>query len=664
MTRRRRAISFAFWMVAALAALWLWRRAAPDRAPLAGLVEAVPMPLGPTEPGRVQAVHAVAGQTVEAGDPLVSFETETLDSELAVARAELSEILAALEVEARRSTVTAARDRLEAAARLAEARAQASDARARKAALQAELGALSGEIRRLGAVVDEGVGGYQAIGSLKAREERLRNEARHAPETVESWQTRAERLKGLLDALQEDDEDVAAALAPLRARAETQTRRIEALLRRRAALVLRAPRAGRVLRVLAGPGAAVAAGAAVIDLVAHDTQRLVAWLPERTARRLQPGTAVKVRAPDRAEHEPIDGVVDGLGLAISVMPSRLWYDANTPRFGRPVYIRLAAAGRLLPDEQVEVTVVSDAPTAGALAADRPVEVRPVEVPAPLAARTRLEVSAALWLPERARFLALSDDTGWPHHDEAVPWTFLIDRDGRVDPAPLPIDGADKVSDLEALARGPDGALYLLCSQSLSRKGRRPPKRQCLLRARLEGERLRADGAVQFFDTLVSGLDAETRANLGIGDALDLEGLAWYDGGLLIGVKSPLDSGRARLWHLTGVDALFAGAGFGPQAAKLRAFGALALPTGATDAPGGISELAVIGDQLYLASTLPEGPPCGAAWRTTLPALAPPRRLAAWPDLKPEALAVMPDHIRVFFDTGDRTPQMARLPLEQ
>jgi hypothetical protein len=93
----------------------------------------------------------------------------------------------------------------------------------------------------------------------------------------------------------------------------------------------------------------------------------------------------------------------------------------------------------------------------------------------------------------------------------------------------------------------------------------------------------------------------------------------------------------------------------------------ALPTGPAAAPGGISDLAVRGDTLYLTSTLEAGPDAGALWTLPLAALTPgaapatPSLVQRFDGLKPEGIAFGPDGAPVvFFDTGDRPARWLRL----
>ncbi len=656
MDARKRTLSLLLWAAAAVATFWLWHMQRPELAALPGIVEAVPMPLGASEPGRIATVHVVQGQAVRAGDPLVSLDTTVVEAELAVARGLLAEALAGSSAENVTRTREVEQSRIETAARLAEAKAQWEDVDARRASVTAELRAVRSELKRVRPLVEQGVAGFDRVGDLEAQAARLRQEAEHLPQVLASHAQRIERLETLLKAY--EAADPGATLAPLDARVETEQRRVEALLRRQAAATLRAPRDGRVTRILLGPGAAVPAGVPVVEMMPHQSERLVAWLPEATARRIEVGDTVEVAALDRLAGQAVPGRVEELGPGIIQMPPRLWADINAPKYGRPVHIRLASGDRLLPDERVMVNVRPVAFT-GALAADVPSSVSPLVVPDALVKLTRMEPSGALWLPEKARFLVLSDDTGHKKRNDDAPWVFTMDAAGRFDATPLVIDGVEEISDLEAVTRGPDGTIYLLCSQSHNKKGKRKGKRTWLLRTRLVGDRLVVHGAVKLWSTLIDMLTLETRLELGIDDGLDIEGLTWFDGGLLFGLKSPADrAGRARIWHLTDVDRLFTG-GLGPEGARLGLWASLSLPVGPGDVPGGISELMADGQGLYVLSTLAEGPASGAAWYLAHKQ-ATPTRLAAWSDRKPEGLARGPDGLRVFFDEGDAAPHWAPL----
>ena len=133
-------------------------------------------------------------------------------------------------------------------------------------------------------------------------------------------------------------------------------------------------------------------------------------------------------------------------------------------------------------------------------------------------------------PERDRFILVSDDTGTLTEQEHAPWLFTMTRTGQVDAEPLRLTGVEGVSDLESIAPGPEGSLYILASQSLSRKGKRPPERQLFARVTLDANGGTIIKAVQFADLLVAA-GPEVQQRLGVADLaeLDLPAVGTADG---------------------------------------------------------------------------------------------------------------------------------------
>ncbi len=645
------------WVVAASAALALWVRTdGKNGVPAEVAIER--HRVGSLEAARLRAVFVQPGDPVRAGQSVASLDTTDLDSELVVARARLEELLAETAAETELFARTVGERRLELQTRLSTARADIAGVRTRQAARRAELDTVAKELSRLDGVVNSGLAELDRLSKLRARQERLSREARHAPKALDAYRQLANRTGEALDAI--GDAGLTTRVRHLRARAETQTRRIDELLARRARRILSSPVDGQVTLALHGAGDALKAGEPVLEIVAERATRMVAYVPEREARRLKPGAPISARARDRTVAGPAHGVVERLGPEIVQLPQRFWPRTSSPVYGRPVHIRLTGETRLIPGEAAEVLALKGA----AIAAGSKVNgTMPAFVPPELEAITRVEPSGAVWLPERGRFLVVTDDTGHEGRNEHVPWVLTASQNGRFDPAPLVLEGVGRVSDLESVTRGPDGSLYLLCSQSQSRKGKRPRKRQRLIRARLDGNRLTVTGHLELYRTLVEALDRERLDLLGVGDALDVEGMTWHKGGLLLGLKAPTDGhGLAAIWRLSEPDALFDGPGIGPGGADLRPYRGVKLPTGRYGAVGGISDLMAEGDTLFLLTTVPEGPKAGAAWRLDLSKpRAEPKRLAAWDGMKPEALGRGADGtLVVFFDEGNKPPRYARL----
>jgi hypothetical protein len=245
------------------------------------------------------------------------------------------------------------------------------------------------------------------------------------------------------------------------------------------------------------------------------------------------------------------------------------------------------------------------------------------------------------------------------------------RAGAVDPEPLQLTGVEAVSDLEAIAPGPGDSLYLLASQSLSRKGKRPPARQLFARATIGAGGGEVTQAVQLADLLVAA-GPEFQQSLGLADLadLDIEGMtASADGGLLLGLKAPLGArGEALIWRLGRPDRLLGGEGL--AAAELAPWGSAPLRVLADgeEVAGGIADLLELPDgSLVIAATASGTDPreqSGSLWHVSGRArLSTPRRVREFAGLKPEGVARSPDGdaLIVVFDTGDATPQWTEVP---
>jgi hypothetical protein len=277
--------------------------------------------------------------------------------------------------------------------------------------------------------------------------------------------------------------------------------------------------------------------------------------------------------------------------------------------------------------------------------------QPLKLPQALIDKTRFEPSGAAWIAEASAFLVVSDDTGIQDtENDGAPILFLVSLEGDVsllDMRGLP----DSVSDLEAVTRSPDGDLWLLCSQSKSKKGKRPDKRQWLIQAKYVARTDDGPAHVQVSNhAKLFGRLPEVRRH----DDLDLEGCAWLDGTLLLGVKEPLtDRGEAQVWKLANPKSLF-----DPDVpCDVTTFATFALPTGAEEKHGGVSDLLVAGGVLYILSTLPAGPDCGSLWKVSLDKVVSRQggstelsKVATWGNVKPEGCALDKEgRLRVFFD---------------
>lgn len=657
--RTRQRLTYLAWGLSAAGALTLWSRNTPVRGAIPGIVEGARHGLGASVAGRVTAVFVRPGDRVRPGDALVQLATETVDGELNVERAVYEELLAQVEAVASQTQEEIRERRRSMISDLARTRAALAAARGDDAANRAEIASLREQLGRLDSVVRDGLAEADRVGELRARQAALIEASRHTPEVLHAWSGLAAQVDGALARI--TDETVAAQVKPLRAQLETQSARITGLLDVRAAATLRAPVDGQVTQVLRSAGDAVAAGEIVVQLVGAGPSRIVAYAPEEVARSFLPGGAVLARP--RARGHEVAGTILAVGSEVVEMPPHLWLLPDHPRFGLPVYIEVRTGttpSTLFAGEALSVAM--QAGTGGAVAAVNPSHAPPLlAMPESLRAKSRFEGSGMVYLPEWQRFLAVSDDTGLAREDLSPAWVYTFDPVRGLDAEPVVIRGLDTVSDLEAVTRADDGSLYLLASQSLSRKGRRPEKRQLLVRVAVEAEPrgLRLLESIPLHDAVSPALSPEAREAVGFNALLDIEGMTAFEGGLLLGLKAPQDAaGRARLLRLRlapGEKRL--------AVVEIEPYRTISLPTCRLQAPGGVADLFLGKDNtLYLTSTLPEGPACGSAWRLDLGSTSStPVRLEDFDGYKPEGIAQdAAGRLQILFDTGEDPPRLTTL----
>lgn len=298
----------------------------------------------------------------------------------------------------------------------------------------------------------------------------------------------------------------------------------------------------------------------------------------------------------------------------------------------------------------------------ALGAPAP-EPLPVGVPDALLAVTSMpEPSGVLWSPALSRYLIISDDTGdkqrGTHH---APWLFAMSRDGVLDPAPVPIVGLEKLNDAEALCAGPGRSLFLATSHSPNRKGHDKSERRLLLHLEPSGAALKILGTLDLAAAF-SGAGA-------LAGPVDIEGLAFREGALYIGLKAPQTAaGAALIFRVRDLlTALRAGA-LGPG--QLERFAEVPLRAEGASGPvvQGISDLSFLpdGSLALLANSPKKSPPDGGGALWWLRPGQAPVLVRRFPGLKPEGITLAEDgrSLVIVIDRDRQQPLWLRQPLPQ
>ena len=308
---------------------------------------------------------------------------------------------------------------------------------------------------------------------------------------------------------------------------------------------------------------------------------------------------------------------------------------------------------------------------GSLWAAEP-EVRSLVVPPELVAVTvNPEPSGIAWSAPRQRYLVVTDDSGLPDEDtKHEPLLLGLSEEGAFDKAPIPIRGVKAINDPESICAGPDGSYFLVTSHSPNRKGKTGAPRRQLLQlqeskgglavvARLDLTKLKRGGSL----LALAGLPPDGR--------LDIEAIAYRDGALFVGFKSPLgEHGEAVIIRLRNAVATLRAGKLSAEA--LERFAAIPLCVdGAKDASvcQGISDMTFLPDgSLVVSANAPKGGPKdhgGALWHLPAPVgKAPPVLLHRFARLKPEGVTLAADGrtFKVVFDCDQGVPKWADVPL--
>jgi multidrug resistance efflux pump len=654
-----------------------------------GFAEAEVVNVASVETGRIASIAVEPGQEVVPGQVVATLDAAAIDAEIAVLEAEKTRLLALIPIEQAEET-----QRLDEAVERIErelAREQEELSRARS-----EHKTLETERARAKKLVEDKLASTEELTKLDVLYATIKPVVDEKPRTVELLRKQlAAAQKRRQQAAEAHD---AAAKGPFGGDLLVTTRELEQLRQQRSELELKAVRRGRISQIWKRAGEVAVAGEPIVSSVSSPG-RVVACVPEAQALRVGVGDKAKLWVRDASgkasgSGAPLSGTAASVGPLVTEMPLRCRRIPTVPAYGREVTIALDQPVELVAGQAFNVELdwshaqpaappsLPPAPPAGAGSTElasggAAPKTALMNVPASLRSRSRLEPSGALWRPDLQRYVLVSDDTGLEDADDKAPWLFAMTREGAIDAEPLPIAGVGSINDLESIAAGDGGEVYVLASQSHSRKGKRPAARTAFMRLMPDGRGFRVDAAVSLADALeAAGEGAMAKLGLPKGTRdLEIEGMAFRGGALYLGLKTPLDAqGNAMIWKLGDPGALLSQKSLASAALSLFAKVRVEAEAGQAKVPGGISELLFLPDgALMIASTPSSGdgaPESGRLYHVPASLLSSPaggalspREVRTFPGKKPEGLSLSatPGRIVVVFDTGSDVPSWTEIP---
>lgn len=675
------------WIFAVFLAIVLYIRS-PQFLSYRGIAEVVEYHPASSETAKVVEIKVLPGQRVMKGEVIAILESPTLAYEIEVARANLA--LAEAEMESRkrmleRNMVVQARGFQQEVNR---AEKTLIEARAQLESDLAELKAVRERIQWWKPMVDSKAASAQTLTALQSEEIIL---SRRVYASQQGLKVAEKNLKDAQDRLREFknrwdmegseiSEDIQ--IIPFKRAVELARAKLEQLEKRKENLRILAPDNGIVQRVRVQPGDVVTQGSPVVEIRAEKIRRVLAFVSDTQASLIGPGTKAIVRPRDGSGMR-LTGRVYAVGAGVRAFPEQTLLNPNWREFGQEVVIYLDQDGLLAPGQVVDVSFEHDDDKDGVLSkanAHESPENKPqkVTVPDRLKEASRLEPSGLVFIEEWERFLVVSDDTGLGGKEEHKPWMFLMDNNGVFDPNPIIVEGIEELNDIESITRSPNKTIWALASQTPSKKGKRPESRTLLFSMKIDQQRLVATGRASLLKGLIDMRDEAYLDSLGLTKkverivdlfdrVINIEGLAWYKDGLLIGLKEPITpDGKAIIWFLRNPEK-FVKHGVLDKG-DLNIFGFFPLPLDEKGRMGGISDLFYIDEGgLVISATEPDssghGVSDGALFYVSPPIeKGKPQKIIFFSGYKPEGVARIgkSDSLMVVFDMGDQTPMWMRI----
>ncbi|GBC59200.1 hypothetical protein DENIS_0136 [Desulfonema ishimotonii] len=279
-----------------------------------------------------------------------------------------------------------------------------------------------------------------------------------------------------------------------------------------------------------------------------------------------------VSLADSRKH--VTGEVISAGTRIVEYPVRLRKRPDIQIWGREVLIKISGENQFLLGEKVRLSTpekeganffeMSGLFFPEKTYAGKPDRTHPdpadrltdIEVSASLGNGTSPEASGVLYLSDLRKYLVISDDT-----EDKKPVLHLMNSQGQIEENVV-IEGLKKVNDMEAIAPGRAGDIYIACSQSYNKKGRIPKSRKLLLKIRRNGTAFRLNKKIRLYD-LLRDAAAEYRDALWSQSLLrenkapdiDIEGIFYRNGDIYLGFKAPFKENRAMVLRIRDIDAV-------------------------------------------------------------------------------------------------------------
>jgi len=633
-----------------------------------GIAETREMIINTEYPVELKKLHIAPGQTVRHQDLLVEFSRPELAMEINAITHELEELRGQQQANAHefKSRINALR---------AQEIAASSDIEYRIRQLQAEydinreLSARLKSIENSLADASESTAGNPAA----LRIERLK----------ESRQLSVKPIQIQIDQL---EKDLISSEDALRIQVDGLERKHALLLEEKNKLYRFSPVEGIIGSINYKEGEQISPFTPILTLHTKTPSYIRGFIHEKAYRQIALGQKAWV-ASIADPRNSIVGEVTGVGTRIVEYPPRLKEMLAVPVWGREVTLQIDKQNPFLLGEKVFITPCDRCEEKKTLVQKWTpdylkqqksyADVAPLTVPTPqlkanviqpmvidhaLKGLSSVEASGVIYLHDMKQYLIVSDSTPGNR-----PLLYLMDRDGLVKDE-LVIQGLNEAIDMEGITQDDTGRIYIICSHDSSGKQAPPRAKTLLMRIRRDKTLLYLDESVslyELFADLVSRFPQGSLSELALAGSnrprVNIEGIAYRESSLYLGLKSPLLADKGAILRIANVNGVFEGKRLTKD--QVAVWKRLDLRNSKARIPSGISDLLYhpFDDSWYVLSYAKrklddEVVKQGTLWiyREASGKL---EEKAVFADRKPEGLAFNPDSSSfiITFDQGREHP---------
>ncbi|SLM31694.1 conserved hypothetical protein [Desulfamplus magnetovallimortis] len=343
---------------------------------------------------------------------------------------------------------------------------------------------------------------------------------------------------------------LASSETPETIRQESLKKELELLNREKESLLILAGIDGIIGSIHCKAGEKVSPFQPILTLHTRAPSYVRGYIHENIHNLASSGDTVYVNALT-GEAKRIQGEIVGVGSRIIEYPLRLKKRPEIQLWGREVEIRLPDGNPFLLGEKVMIETATHNEnrylawlkkwfSLESYAADASVTTKGADIPITGA---DMEASGLIYLKDLDRYLVISDDV-----EKKKNILYLMDNRAKITNE-LPIEGLDKIDDMEAICQDDYGTIYICCSQDRKKNGKLPDERKLFVQVRRSGSRLIQDGHVLLYDLLkeaaVRNPDEKWAAFIGTEKRnIEIEGMFVEQDDLFLGFKKPLKENQA------------------------------------------------------------------------------------------------------------------------